>query len=149
MIDKFAPMFTPSIESLRDHGLDVLERALQLSRRQLDVAENVYGEVTQEYRAFLAPAEPVMMLKVWPKFLENTSRSAIEASAVLLKNAFDFQNELIQTMQARMPQISNQFMAAWAESTPAGAAAESAPTEHSPQSVNRGGAKGSGARKAA
>lgn len=149
MIEKFAPMFTPSTESLRDHGLDVLERAIQLARRQLDVTENVYGAVTQEYRAFLAPAEPLMMLKVWPRFLENTSRSAIEATAAFLKNAFECQSELIQVMQARMPQVSNQFMAAWAESTRAGAVAESAPTEQSMQSANRGGSKGSGARKAA
>lgn len=149
MIENIASMFKPNSEPTLDYVQEVMERTLQLVQTQMDVTENIYNEVSQEYRELLTAAEPSAMLQGWPKMLESTTRNVSEGAAVYLKNAVNFQNEMLQMMHDRMPELSRQAMGRLIETTRAAITPEEVSAPRASRQSNAGRSGGVSARKAA
>lgn len=113
MIEKITTMFKPNT----DQAKAMMERAVTLAEAQLDISDDLYGVFSKEYRELLAAEDPSAMLRNWPKFMENNARSVFQGSATMLKNSISFQQELIQMMQAGMPEWNKQFVNGIMEAT--------------------------------
>lgn len=134
MIANFAALLKPGSESTLDYAQQVMERSLRLAHSQLDVTESIFDALSNGYRELLRPAEPAEMFKGLSKAMDNSTRTTIEGSTALLKQTFEYQNELIRMMQARMPELNRQFIAALEQTGGSIAAAKAAPTEHARRS---------------
>lgn len=110
MTDHVSAMFKPNTDMAVEYAQQLAERTLGLARAQLDVTENIYSEVSREYRELLTLEGPAAMLQGWPKVLESTARTSTEGMAALLKNAVIYQNELFQMMQSRLPELNGQIV---------------------------------------
>lgn len=110
MIENVTAMYKPNTEMAVEYAQQLAERTLGLARAQLDVTENIYSEVSREYRELLALEGPAAMLQGWPKVLESTTRTSTEGMAALLKNAVVYQTELFQMMQSRVPELNGQIV---------------------------------------
>lgn len=148
MIENVTAMFKPNTEMAAEYAQQLAERTLGLARAQLDVTENVYSEVSREYRELLALDGPSEILRTWPKVLESTTRISTEGMAVLLKNAVAYQNELFQTMQRRVPELNGQIVESLIQTARAAGAKTDAAAGRSPRQASAGG-NGSRTSKAA
>lgn len=109
MIDKVTSLFRPGSEGSLDYAQEVIERTLQLTRSQLDITENMFSEASREYREMLTAEEPSALLQNFQNVLQSNARIGTEATAAFLKNAVNYQNELIQMAQNSMPELSRQL----------------------------------------
>lgn len=148
MIEKVASMFRPDTEMTTRYAQQVAECAMRLARSQLEVTENIYSEVSREYRELLATEEPSAMLRNWPKVLENTTRTGTEGMATLLKNAVDYRNELIQLMQSLAPELNGQIFERPIKTSRTAGIRTDAPVGRAPRQSS-GGANGPRASRAA
>lgn len=150
MIENVTAMFKPNTEMATAYAHQLAERTLQLTRDQLEVTENIYSEVSREYREMLTADEPSALLRSWPKMLESTTRTGAEGMAVLLKNAVTYQNEMLQLMQSRMPELNGQFMESLLQTArAAGTKAADSAAGRSPRQSNGAGSSATRASKAA
>ena len=104
-------MFHPDAEIALEYSKEMVERAKELARSQLDAAEHAYSEVFKEYRELLTLAEPSDIFHSLPKMLESIMRNTTEGSVSVLKNSINFQNELIQMIQHKVPELNKQIIA--------------------------------------
>lgn len=149
MMENVTAMFKPNAAMAMEFAQQVAERTLQLTRAQLDVSENIYSEVSREYRDLLTATDPSAMLRSWPKVLEVTARTGTEGLAVLLKNATLYQGELVQMMQSKVPQLNGQIVEGLMQTARAAAARTEAAAGRPARQANGGGANGSRTSKAA
>lgn len=127
MKDNVTAMFKPNKEMAADYAQQITERTLGLARSQLEVTENMYLEATREYRELLVAEGPSAMVQSWPKMLERATRTSTEGIAEMLKNAMNYQTEILQMMQSRVPELGGQMVDSLVETTrAAGAKAEAA-----------------------
>lgn len=148
MIDNVTAMFKPNTEMAVDYAQQITERTLGLARTQLDVTENIWSEVSREYREMLAAEGPSAMLQNWPKVLESTTRTSTEGMAMLLKNTVIYQNELFQMIQSRMPKLNGQIVESLTQAARAAGAKTDSATGRSSRHASAGG-NGSRSSKAA
>lgn len=148
MTDNVSAMFKPNTEMAVEYARQLAERTLGLARAQLDVTENIYSEVSREYRELLAAQGPSAMLQSWPKVLENTTRTSTEGMAVLLKNAAVYQNELFQMMQSRLRELNGQIVESLIQTARAAGAKTDTAAGRSSRQASAGG-NGSRTSKAA
>lgn len=138
MNENVTAMFKPNTEMAVEYAQQLAERTLGLARAQLDVTENVYGEVSREYRELLALDGPSEILRSWPKVLESTTRTSTEGMAALLKNAVAYQNELFQIMQSRVPELNGQIVESLMQTARAAAAKADAAAGRSSRQASGG-----------
>lgn len=119
MVNIASALFQPKSEIAMEYTQEVMARAQELARSQLEVTENMYGEVIREYRELLSLTDPSAIYQSWPKVVECTLRNTAEGSAVILKNGINFQQELMQMMQARLPEINQLIVDRLIETTQA------------------------------
>lgn len=147
MMENVTALFKPNAEMAAEYAQQMAERTLGLVRAQLDASENMYSEVSREYREFLTLDEPSAMLQGWPKLLQSTTRTSTEGMAVLIKNAVVYQNELFQMMQSRVPELNGHIVESLIQTARAAGSKTDAAARTSRPS--NGGANASRASKAA
>lgn len=139
---------TPDAQRAMDYARELMERAMQLARAQLDMTESAYGELSREFHDLLSSPDPAALLQGWQKVMEGNVRRTTENATASLKNAIDFQTHLIRITQDRMPELSLQLTeslaeARWLAPTPAAAPAAT------PRQAKKAGEQISRVRKAA
>jgi hypothetical protein len=121
MIAKVTELFSPDTETTLEYVRHAVERTARLAQSQMEVAQAIYDEVSREYRELLSTTEPTELFRIWPGVLATTARSTTEGSAILMQNAIRFQNEMLQMMQSKMPDMNKQLMERFLETMRAAA----------------------------
>ena len=110
MINIFPAMGQPQTEVAMQFAQDYLEHAKDYSRSQLDVTENLCCQLIQECRETLNTAQPSELFQRWPKLLESWLRNSSDGAAMMFRNGINFQNELMQMMQSKLPELNRQIV---------------------------------------
>jgi hypothetical protein len=106
-----AAMSKPTTQYTFDHAQRMMDCSLRLTQAQMDVMKGFYDEVGQEFsKTMSSSADPSAMAKNWPQLMSVAARANAEAGALFMKNAQEYQSELLQMMQSANPGLPGQFM---------------------------------------
>jgi len=83
------------------YSQQMMECTLRLAKSQSDVMKGLYDELGQEFRTLATSSDPSLMAKNWPELMSSVIQANTQASALLMKNAQEFQSEMLQL--ARIP----------------------------------------------
>lgn len=149
MMEKVTAMYKPNPEKALEYAQEIAERSLDLARAQLEATEKIYSAVSRDYRDLLAKDDQAAMLQAWPKVIESAARSSTEGMAVLLKNAVNYQSELIRMMQSRVPELNEKILESIIQSTRAATTMTDTPAARSSRHAGAGAANLARTSKAA
>jgi hypothetical protein len=101
----------PTTQYTFDHAQRMMDCTLRLTQSQMDVMKGLYDDVGQEFsKTMSSAADPATMAKSWPQLMSVATRANAEAGALFMKNAQEYQRELLQMMQSANPGLPGQFM---------------------------------------
>ena len=106
-----AAMSKPTTQYTFDHAQRMMDCSLRLTQSQMDVMKGFYDEVGQEFsKTMSSSSDPSTMAKNWPQLMSVATRANAEAAALFMKNAQEYQSELLQMMQSANTGLPGQFM---------------------------------------
>jgi hypothetical protein len=88
-----------------------MECTMRLTQAQMDVMKGLYDEVGQEFsKTMTSSSDQSALAKNWPQLMSNATRANAEAGALFMKNAQEYQSELLQMIKSTNPGLSAEFM---------------------------------------
>ena len=106
-----AAMSQPATQNTFDYAQRMMESTLRLTQAQMDVMKGLYEEVGQEFsKTMTSSSDQSAMAKNWPQLMSTATRAHAEAGALFMKNAQEYQSELLQMVQSSSPGLSGEFM---------------------------------------
>lgn len=75
---------------------EMLERTLQLAKSQTEVMKDLYEDLGQEISTMAKSSDPVSMANNLHGLMSAVIQTNTQASALFMKNAQEFQNEILQ-----------------------------------------------------
>lgn len=115
MLKKAGP-FLPSAQSALEYTQQMMDCTTKLLQSQLDIAEKVYTTTTSGYREIIKSGEPSAIMRNLPKIVENTIRVTSEGATGYLTNGLNYQNNMIDLMKNKVPEMNRQFIKSMMES---------------------------------
>jgi len=111
MFEQFiATLNQPNTQNAFGYAQQMMECTLKLTKSQAEVMQGLCDEVMQEYREALSSGDPSTLQKTGPRFMSTVLRANIEAAALMVKNAKEFQSEMYQMMQISEAGFPGQIM---------------------------------------
>jgi len=106
-----ATMTKPTAQNGFDYAQRMMECTMRLTQAQMDVMKGLYEEVGQEFsKTMTSSSDQSALAKSWPELISTATRANAEAGALFMKNAQEYQSELLQMMQSSSPGLSAEFM---------------------------------------
>ena len=100
----------PATQNTFDYAQRMMDCTLNLTQAQTDVMKGLYDEVGQECREALTSSDPAAMSRNWSGLMSTAMRANAEAGALLMKNAREYHEEMLQMMQGSNQALSGQFI---------------------------------------
>ena len=89
----------------------MMNSSLRLTQAQMKVLTGLYDDVGQEFaKVVKSSSDPSAAAKSWPQLIASATRANAEAGALLMKNAQEFQSEILQIVPQTHPSLSREFM---------------------------------------
>ena len=106
-----AAMSKPTTQNGFDYAQRMMECTLRLTQAQMDVMKGLYEEVGQEFsKTMTSSSDQSALAKNWPELVSTATRAHAEAGALFMKNAQEYQSELLQMLKSTNPGLSGEFM---------------------------------------
>jgi hypothetical protein len=106
-----AAMSKPTTQNGFDYAQRMMECTMRLTQAQMDVMKGLYDEVGQEFsKTMTSSSDQSALAKNWPQLMSNATRANAEAGALFMKNAQEYQSELLQMIKSTNPGLSAEFM---------------------------------------
>jgi hypothetical protein len=112
-------MFEKLLSSMRQPGTpdffgpmqQMMDCTMRLTQAQIKVMTGLYDEVGQEFsKVMKSSPDPSAVANGWPRLMATATRANAEAGALLMKNAQEFQSELLKMAPSANPSLSTSFM---------------------------------------
>ena len=89
----------------------MMDSSLRLTQSQMKVLTGLYDDIGQEFaKVVKSSSDPSAVAKSWPQLMSGATRANAEAGALLMKNAQEFQREMLQIVPQTNPSLSREFM---------------------------------------
>jgi hypothetical protein len=89
----------------------MMDCTMRLTQSQIKVMTGLYEEVGREFsNSMKASSDPSAVARRWPQLMATATRANAEAGALLMKNAQEFQSELLKMVPSSHPSLSREFM---------------------------------------
>ena len=106
-----AAMSQPATQNTFDYAQRMMESTLRLTQAQMDVMKGLCEEVGQEFsKTMTSSSDQSALAKNWPELVFTATRAHAEAGALFMKNAQEYQSELLQMVQSSSPGLSGEFV---------------------------------------
>lgn len=106
-----AAMKQPATQNGFDYAQRMLECTLRLSQAQMAVMKDLYEDAGQEISKTMAlSSDQSAFVKSWPQLISTATVANAEAGALLMKNAREYQSELLQMLESANTDLLGDFM---------------------------------------
>lgn len=92
------------------YSQQMMECTLKLTQSQIKVMEGLCDELSQEYRETLSSGDPSAIPKNWSSLMSTALRANTEAAALFMKNAKEYQAELLQMIPSSASGLPGQII---------------------------------------